>query len=190
MAKVKLNPIIEQVSGGFGNLVFRRLGERVIIARKAGEQTDEPSEAQAAQRERFRQAVIYARTVLADAEARALYEQAAAHKGKPAFALSVADFLNPPCIDELDLSAYGGKVGDPIIVRARDDFGVSAVSVSLADGDGNQLESGQAAETSAGSGVWVYHAATLVATGNTVRISVSASDRAGGTGAGQAEKSL
>jgi len=34
MAKVRLNPILEQVRGKVGDLVFKRSGEEVIISRK------------------------------------------------------------------------------------------------------------------------------------------------------------
>ena len=34
MARVKLNPILEQVRGQVGDLVFKRYGEGVIISRK------------------------------------------------------------------------------------------------------------------------------------------------------------
>ena len=34
MAKVRLNPILEQVRGQVGDLVFKRSGENVVISRK------------------------------------------------------------------------------------------------------------------------------------------------------------
>jgi hypothetical protein len=189
MAKIKLNPIVEQVSGGFGNIVFRRSGEGVIIARKAGER-GAASEAQAAHRERFRLAVLYAQGVLANPIMRAVYEAAAARKDKPAFALGVADYLNEPHIDAVDLSAYSGQPGDLLTVRAHDDFGVTAVLVSIRDESDAHIESGPALETPIGSGEWAYAAANTVAAGSLVRVSVTVSDRAGGTDEQTLEKTL
>jgi hypothetical protein len=30
----------------------------------------------------------------------------------PAFAVSIADFLNAPAVDEINLAAYAGQIGD------------------------------------------------------------------------------
>jgi hypothetical protein len=179
VAKVRLNPILEQLRGQVGDLVFRRYGDQVVVARKPDVSEREWSEAQIAHRERFRQATIYGRMVMADAEARALYEEAARVKGKPLFSLMVADFFNAPSIEEVDLSGYAGGVGDVIVVVAHDDFAVAGVDVSLAGGDGNPIESGAAVETPPGSGRWVYTATAAVETGATVRIAVAARDRPG-----------
>ncbi len=190
MAKVKLNPVVEQLRGQVGDLVFRNTNGRTVLSRKPDFSDVEPTQEQSAQRERFRQAAIYGRMVLADPQTRQLYEQAAERKGKPAFALTIADFLNAPSVDEVDLSQYGGAAGDPILIRTHDDFGVTAVQVSLADEQGNQLETGAATEEPPGSGRWVYHATSSLSTGTTVRISVVASDRPGGSAKNQALKTL
>ena len=188
MAKVRLNPILEQLRGQVGDLVFKRYGERVIISRKPDMEGQEWSEAQTAHRERFRQATIYGKMVMADPQAKAIYEEAARAKGKPVFSLTVADFFNAPSVDEVDLSEYTGAVGDAIVIQAHDDFDVSGVSVSLTGVDGNAIESGEAVETPAGSGRWVYAATAAAPTGTTVRIAVTAMDRPGGEGEAEREK--
>jgi hypothetical protein len=88
----------------------------------------------------------------------------------------VADFLNAPSVDEIDLSEYTGAVGDAIVIQAHDDFDVTGVSVSLADAGGNPVESGEAVETPAGSGRWVYMATAM--------------DRPGGTAEAEEEKAV
>jgi hypothetical protein len=137
LAKARLPPILGQLRGQVGGLVFRRYGDQVVVARKLDVAGREWSEAQRAHRERFRQATIYGGMVMADAEAKVLYEEAARAKGKPLFGLTVADFFNAPSIEEVDLSGYADGVGDEIAVVAHDDFAVAAVDVSLAGGDGN-----------------------------------------------------
>jgi hypothetical protein len=190
MAKVKLNPILEQVSGKVGDLVFRRYGDQTVISQKPDTEGRQWTEAQLAHRERFRQAALYGRLVMADPETKALYEEAAGARGKPVFSLTVADFFNAPSVDSVDLSNYTGAAGDAIVIMASDDFAVLAVQVSLTDGDGNMIESGAALESPPNSGRWVYTATVAVNTGTTVRIAVTAEDRPGGLGTGEGEKAL
>ena len=179
MAKVKLNPVVEQVRGGIGDLIFKRYGEDVIVARKA-DTADRPwSEAQLASREHFRQAALYGKLMMADPAMKALYDEAAKTHGKPVFSLTIADFFNAPSVDEIDLSDYTGRAGNEIVIRASDDFEVKDVSVAMTHSDGSLIESGAAVETPARSGRWVYTATVGVPTGTPVRIAVTATDRPG-----------
>jgi len=83
---------------------------------------------------------------------------------------------------------------------ASDDFAVLGVDLSLSDGVGNPIalrqtqdasaKSGAAVETPPDSGRWVYSATAAVATGTTVRIAVTASDRPGGLGTAEEEKAV
>jgi hypothetical protein len=190
MAKVKLNPVLEQFRGQIGDLIFKRYGDETVISRKPDISGRELSPAQLAAQARFREAAIYGRMVMADPAAKALYDEAAQEKGKPVFSLTVADFFNAPEIHEIDLSTYNGVIGDEIGITASDDFEVTGVQVSLTDGDGNPIENGAAVETPANSGNWIYNATAAVASGTTVRIAVTASDRPGGTGTGEGEKTI
>ena len=72
MARVKLNPFLEQVRGQIGELVFRRYGDEVVISRKPDLSDVEPSAAQLAHRQRFARAALYGKIVLADPEAKAI----------------------------------------------------------------------------------------------------------------------
>ncbi len=190
MAKVKTNPIIEQVRGKIGNLVFRRYGDTTIVSSAPVQDKKNVSEAQAATRQRFREAALYGKMVMADAEKKVIYEEAAKATGKPVFCLTIADFFNAPAVDEVDMSGYTGKAGDLIRIRAHDDFDVVGVSVAIANSEGQSLESGEAVETPAKSGIWIYTATQAVATGTTVRIAVTATDRPGGKGKAQQEKAV
>ena len=191
MAKIKLNPIVEEVSGGFGNLVFRSSNGKTVLCRKPDVSDNEVTENQAAHRERFRQAVAYGRSVMADEDMRAIYDQVAERKGMPVFALTVADFFNAPSISEVNLSAYNGKVGDMIKVSALDDIRVMSVHVALVNAQDNTLiESGDAVETAAGSGQWIYAATTAVPAGTTVNVTVVVTDHPGGTAIDTQSKSV
>ncbi len=190
MAKVRLNPILEQIQGQVGDLVFKRYGDEVVISRKPDTTGRELTEAQLAAQARFREAALYGKMAMADPETKALYVEAAKAKGQPVFSLTVADFFNAPTINEVDLSAYGGAVGDTIVIQASDDFDVATVAVTLTDADGNAIEDGAAVETPADSGRWIFTAGTAVATGMTVRIGVTATDRPGGVGEASEEKTI
>jgi hypothetical protein len=65
---------------------------------------------------------------VADPTAKAVYDEAAKAKSQAVFSLTLADFFNAPCVDEIDLSHYAGQVGDSILIRAHDDFDPSAPS--------------------------------------------------------------
>lgn len=180
MASVKLNPVLEQLHGKVGDLVFKKYQDRTIIARKPeGKQPNTP--AQQAVKENFRLAALYGKTVMANPVEKAAYAAQAKAVGKPAFALMVADFLNAPVVDEIDLSAYNGKAGDIIKVRAHDDFQVAGVQVLVRDNNGNLLEQG-AATLSATDGIWQYTATTNLTVGQQVVIEVDATDLPGHKG--------
>jgi len=126
--------------------------------------------------------------VLADPVTKAIYDQAAKAKGQPVFSLTIADFFHAPSVDEVDVSGYAGRAGDAIVIRAHDDFDVTAVTVAVTKADGSAVESGAATETPPNSGRWLYAATVAVPTGTSVKITVTATDRPGHTGTKQVEK--
>ncbi len=77
-----------------------RSGDEIVLSRPPDTEGREWTEAQVTHRERFRQAAIYGKMVMADPEAKAVYEEVAKAKGKPVFSLMVGDFRNAPSIDE------------------------------------------------------------------------------------------
>ena len=106
MAKVKLSPALEAIHGHVGEMVFKRFAGHEIVGKMPDRTGIVPSANQLAQQDKFRLAALYGKAVLADPETKQVYQDAAARKGIPAFALTVADFLNAPAVDEIDLSAY------------------------------------------------------------------------------------
>ena len=75
-----------------------------------------------------------------------------------------------------------------IILSISDEFGVVNVVVTISDDQGNPFESGQAVETAAGSGQWIYTAVENAEADITVQ--VAATDRPGGTAVLNVGKSL
>jgi len=164
-------------------LVYRNVRGQVIVSRKPDTDHLVYSENQLAHRERFKQAAAYGKAALANPTVRALYEAAAKDKDLPIFAAIIADFFHAPTISNVDVLAYNGQVGDLISIMAGDDFGVATVHVSIIDNDngGNVIENGNAVETAAGSGLWVYTATDVVPAGTELTVNVVATDRPGGT---------
>ena len=64
------------------------------------------------------------------------------------------------------------------------------VRVALTDSDANLIEAGDAVETPANSGRWLFTATAAVSAGTTVRIAVTAEDRPGGLGRAEEEKAV
>lgn len=177
MAKVRLNPVVQQVRGRVGDLVFRRHHNQTVVGQKADLAGREPTPSQAAQRERFRQATVYAKSVLADPERKVVYQTVAQTRKLGVFALSVGDYLNPPEVQAVDLSGYSGQAGESIRVTATDDVEVVGVQVHITDASGALVEEGQA--VSQGGGTWIYTTTAQAPAGQAINVTATATDRPG-----------
>jgi hypothetical protein len=152
MAKQTRNVVTHGLSGKIGDLlVFRQKDGKTIVA-KAPAPPKRVSEKQTEHRQRFQEAVIYAKAALASPVTGDLY-QTAAKKGRQPFNVAVADFFNAPDIHRVDLKEYHGAVGDKITVIVSDDVAVQSVQVSIYHADGSPVESGAAVNA---SGLWIY----------------------------------
>jgi hypothetical protein len=178
MAKVKLAPAVEAIHGHVGNMLFKRWGTQEIVGSMPDFSGVTPTANQLAQRSQFRLATIYGKASMADPETKALYEGVAKGRGVPVFALMVADFLNAPSVDQIDLSAYTGKADEPIRARVSDDLQVSAVSIVIRAQNGDVVEQGAAVKGVDGL-TWTYTTTTALDEGQAVSIEVSATDLPG-----------
>lgn len=182
MPKVKLNPTFDEFRGSVNNLTYRKSYGKTFASVKADRSNVQLSEAQIAHQQRFSAAAAYGKAVMADPDARALYQQAAKERNMPFFALTVADFMHAPSITNIDLSAYNGQVNDVIRIQAQDDFSVASVHVTLVNAvDEAPIENGFAVETAPGSGLWIYTVTAAMPGESDVRVNVVATDRPGGT---------
>ena len=157
MAESKNNIITHGLSGKVGDLiVFSQRNGKTIVSKAPKDKTGEDSQKQKDQQQKFQRAVLYAKAVLNDPEQKELYEADAdqAH-GVSTYNVAVADLLNAPKIEKIDLSAYTGKKGDIIKITATDDFKVASVTVRIENADGILVEEGSALD----SGFeWLYTA--------------------------------
>lgn len=178
MAKVTLNSALQGIRGRIDNWVYRRFGDRMVIARRP-EFTAEASPAQLAVRDKFKAAATYARNALANPVSQALYQNAARVRGTPVFAFVMGDYLNPPEVRAIDASGYHGRAGDPILVSALDNFEVVSVNVAIRDAANAVIEEGPAALA---GGAWEYVATVAIPPGANVTIEAVAKDHAGQPG--------
>lgn len=131
------------------------------------------TDAQAAQQQKFGEAVAYARDT---STKEPVYEEKAAGTSKNAFNAATADFLHPPEILEIDLSGYTGKTGEVIRTRVQDDVKVNKVSIVISTDADQLIEQGAAA---ADTGLWWKYTTTANAPGSNVKVIVHAWDLPG-----------
>ena len=116
MAKQKNNVVTFGLSGKVGDLlVFRQKYGQTIVA-QLPQKSRKVSAKQKAQRKRFQQAVIYAKAAVDSPETGELY-RAAAKQGQTPNNVAIADFMNAPDIEHVDLSGYTGSAGDKILIK-------------------------------------------------------------------------
>lgn len=152
MAQTK-NIVIHGLSGKFGDdIVFRQYGDKTIATKSPGKYPP-PTDAQQQHRSRFQQACFYWKGIKNNQQVLDNYK-AAAGEGQTAYNIALADFLQGPDIEEIDVSAYTGKPGQIIRIKATDDFKVIAVNVSICNADGTLVEEGASAEGD--NGYWIY----------------------------------
>lgn len=181
MTKVRFHGPIAGFSGAMGEMVFADTKEknRTTAYMKTHYTL---SQAQLDHQERWKEASARAKQALEDPTVRAFYETIAVERDVHTFVVAFTDFLVPPTFKPLDLSEYKGKVGDKIIIRAKDDIGLTHVDVNIVAQDGTPIEQGQAIEDGVRSGNWSYTATRPVALGTDVFIEIKGVDHAGNKG--------
>ena len=177
MGSVKDNLLTKGFSGRIGDeIVFRQVGKRTLVAKRPRRSTL-LTPGQEAQRELFRKAVTFAKTMMLNPEVKADYEVRARLAGlASAYSAAVTDYLKVPQLSSIDSDYYQGAVGDVIWVIALDDFKLQRVTVAIERADGSVLESGEA-ELS--NGRWKYEATQANASVVGSKVVVTAIDRPG-----------
>jgi hypothetical protein len=178
MSDVELNPTVDGYRGSIGRLVFKKYKGRTIVGKKPV-RTKEQSQAELARQENFREAVAYAKSVIANPVASEFYKPIAFQRDISVYNCALGDFLKVPTIKPLDLDSYKGRIGDVIKIRAVDDTGFADLNVEIVAQDGTPIESGLAVEEGERSGKWIYTATKAVALGSEIFIEVKGCDHAG-----------
>lgn len=167
------NSIMRGARGALGEgIVFRQRAGKTVISLPAVRRVDKRTEKQLMFRERFKQAVMYARQVVADPAQKALY-QIIAKPGVPAYNMAFRDRFKAPVITEIDIGNYRGSPGDVIRIGAVDDFRVESVQVTILNAAEAIVEEGLA--VAGPEGPWLYTAtnANVAPAGGKVLVQVS-----------------
>jgi len=91
--KVELNPTVDKYRGKIGKLTYRWMYGQQTVMKTPNMSNVKWSKAQKANRERFAEAIHYARQAIADPRVRAHYEKVAAKADRQPFRVAVSDFL-------------------------------------------------------------------------------------------------
>jgi hypothetical protein len=184
MATVGNNLVTSKLSGKLGDqIVFRTRGNQTYVGVAPSKRESEPTEGQIEHQKLFQEAIIYGKSINADPAIKAEYKESAI-ENQSAFNVAVADFMQAPHIDEIDISNYAGKKGDLIRIRAHDDFKVVQAFVSISNADSSLVEEGMAVRQSNGLD-WIY---TVSAVNNNIagdKIVIRISDMPGNITTGE-----
>jgi len=147
MSKVKDNIVTRGLSGKLGKqIVFRHWSGATFLAKAPiFSQSSAATEASVRNRQRFKEAVIYAKKVMNDPQLKQAYYS----KRKPrqtAYNRAVQDFFSAPVIQEFDLSNYTGEANSFIRVYATDGFRVNEVEVRIEDEQSQTVATGLAVQ--------------------------------------------
>jgi len=136
-------------------LVFRDWEGKTVVAKAPKARTNKTlSSGQQALQEKFLLAARYGKSVLADEAMTAGYA-AVLKPRQNVYGRAVTDFLSAPVVTQINTKSYKGAIGDPIVVRAFDDFRVTGVLVEIHAANGTLLEQGAALAQSNGLD-WSY----------------------------------
>ena len=92
MPRVRLHPPVKSMSGKMGIYTYRVMYGKQTIMKTPDMSKVKWSKAQKANRERFAQAIAYARQAMADPEVRAHYEKVGKKADRQPFRVAVSDF--------------------------------------------------------------------------------------------------
>jgi hypothetical protein len=183
MANVNENLLVRGARGNVGKqFVYRKHGDNTTIARMPSVNKDAvPTEKQQEIREQFSDAAIYAQGAMSSADLKKEYEKKAA-PGKTAFNIAFRDYLKAPVVKKIDVSNYKGMAGSVVVVKAKDDFRVAQVKVSIHSSAGVLLEEGNAILDPIKRSLWNYAATQNNASLSGSVVSATATDLPGNTG--------
>lgn len=144
MSKSSNNVVTHGLSGMVGGmLVFKQVNGKTIVAQRPRKSSKAPSTDQLERQQKFKEASLFAKSIIQDPLYKPLYESLAGN-GKSSYNIAFADYFKSPVLSGANLSGYTGEIGQTITVQAIDDVKVQEVNVIVKKADGTVLESGEA----------------------------------------------
>ena len=137
MGSIYYDPGVRGMRGRIGGFVHYRQpdGTFIVGKRPLPNPNRIPTEAQARQLERFREASAHYKNVMENAEVKEAYRKIAFEHGsaKRLRGIVMGDILKPPTIQAVDLAHYTGLVGDTIRIVAQDNVAVARIRLVVRD---------------------------------------------------------
>jgi len=145
MARITQNALVKGARGNVGKqFVYKKRGKNTHIALMPTiDKTAVPTEKQVQVRDKFADASAYATGAMASPELKAEYDRKAP-SGKTGHNLAFRDALKAPEVKGIDPGKYAGLPGAFIEIKAKDDFRVASVFVSIRTATGVLVEEGNA----------------------------------------------
>ena len=160
----------------------RKVNGGVIVTNRPVRKRGKPSAKLLAQRERFKEAVAYAKHQEKHEKSSALYAQGIKSKHQSVYSVALGDFMNAPIVKMIDPSFYHGRIGDIVEIEATDDFMVTKVIVTIIDAHDVVIEQGEATQHSDRINAWEYKSVEANATQRGTKIRAIAIDKPGNKG--------
>lgn len=170
MASIYYNP---HVPGELARTILVRVGNKQFYARPRLPSSKPPTPSAVLARQRFGEAMAYAKGVNALPARRTPYAEAPLAPGERVFTRIVTDFLRDPVIRFVDTSGYHGRVGDPIGIELRDNLPAPTVTVEIRRASGGLVEAGEAAND---TGPWRFVATAAVPAGEALNLRLTVAD--------------
>lgn len=155
MATSNNSIITGKLQGMLGKeLVFRRWAGKTIVAKAPQGFDGVPTAEQAKIRENFQLGARYAKEAVKNPDMAAAYKTAL-NPRQNVYSRALQDFVTPPRIMGFHTRDYSGAAGNPILIKATDDFRVKDVYLEIYSPQGVLLEKGKAGLV-ADSQQWLY----------------------------------
>lgn len=146
MATYNNNLLLHGAKGKLGDYYIMNRGGKQIMVRRPNRDGHVAKGAQKFTQDRFRQAQQFASEICLDPGRKAFYTPFR-KGGNTEYNLALGDYLKPPEFLGVDVSAYRGKTGNELLVRAMDNIRITRMLVRIEQGNGSVLEEGEAIET-------------------------------------------
>jgi hypothetical protein len=155
MAVVRMNDLVEGLSGKVGKIIFRTYRGKTYASSRPRKHKKQ-SEQQRSNREKFKLATQYAKSMMNDAAKKAYYKRIANQLALPnAYTAAITDYMRKPQIADIDAKKYTGKPGGHIAISAqKKNFKLDAVNVIISSSDNRIVEVGKAEYD--GAGQWIF----------------------------------
>ncbi|MBT1703239.1 hypothetical protein [Chryseosolibacter indicus] len=137
MATIRLNPMVKEMRGKLGGIMFRKVNGTTILSVKPSTPKKQ-SEQQKANRDKFKEATVYAKFITKDPQKKAYYQQKAKKlKVSNAYTAAITEYMRKGEIKEITVKKTNNKPGKTIGIKvSKKDFNVNKVRVTMVDENG------------------------------------------------------